>query len=72
MHNQNCNYSQPNRYCYKGFRIQIFLEADFKCDHIFYTASVKLPNKGGVISGEPKESRHEAEFEAEELIDSWN
>ena len=72
MHNQNCNHSQPNRYSYKGFWIQVFLEADFEHDCIFYAASVELPNKGGVISGEPKESRHEAEFAAEELIDSWN
>ena len=81
MQNQNCNHSQPNRYRYKGFWIRVFLEADFErdeggtlsCDHrILYNASVELPNKCGVISGEPKESRHEAEFAAEELIDSWN
>lgn len=80
-HHHNCNHSQPNRYRYKGFWIQVFLEADFvrdaeggsPCDHrIFYTASVELPNKRGVISGEPKDSRDEAEFVAEELIDSWN
>lgn len=83
MHNHhNCNHSQPNRYRYKGFWIQVLLEADFErdayggtlsCDHhILYTVSVELPNKGEVISGEPKESRDEAEFAAEELIDSWN
>lgn len=36
------------------------------------TAPVELPNKKEVILGEPKESRDEAEFVAEELIDSWN
>ncbi len=72
MHNQNCNHSQPNCYCYKGCWIEIFIEADFERERILYTASVELPNKGGVISGESKESRHEAEFAAEELIDSWN
>lgn len=71
MHH-HCNHSQRNRYCYKGFWIEIFLEADFEHDRIFYTASVELPNKSGVILGEPKESRDEAEFAAEELIDSWN
>jgi len=72
MHNQNCNHSHRNRYLYKGFWIRIFLEADFERDLILYTASIELPNKDGVILGELKESRDEAEFAAEELIDSWN
>lgn len=72
MDNQNCNHSQRNRYRYKGFWIQIFLEVDFERDRILYTASVELPNKDGVISGELKEGRDEAEFAAEELIDGWN
>ena len=72
MDNQNCNHSQCNRYRYKGFWIQIFLKADFERGLILYTASVELPNKKGVVSGEPKENRQEAEFAAEDLIDSWN
>lgn len=72
MDNQNCNHLQPNRYCYKGFWIQIFIEADFERGRILYTASVELPNNKGVISGKPTENRDEAEFTAEELIDSWN
>ncbi len=70
--NDNCNHSQPNRYCYKGFWIQIFLEADFERGLILYTASVELPNNKGVILGKPIENRDEAGFAAEELIDSWN
>lgn len=70
--NDNCNHSQPNRYCYKDFWIQIFLEADFERGLILYPASVELPNNKGVILGKPTENRDETEFAAEELIDSWN
>lgn len=70
--NYHGNHSQPNRYRYKGFWIQVSLEADFVRDRIFYTASIELPNNKGVISGKRKENRDEAEFAAEELIDSWN
>ena len=72
MDNENCNHSQCNRYRYKGFWIQIFLKADFERGLILYTASVELPNNRGVILGKPTENRDEAEFAAEELIDSWN
>ena len=68
----HCNYSHPKRYFYKGHWIEIFLEADFVRDRILYTASIELPNKKGVVSGEPKENKEEAEFAAEDLIDSWN
>lgn len=71
-HDCNCNHSQPNRYQYKGYWIHIYLEADWEYNLILYTASVELPNDGGVVTGYSKESREEAEFAAEELIDSWN
>lgn len=70
--NDNCNYSHRNRCRYKGFWIQIFLEVNFERGLILYTASVELPNKRGMILDDPKENRDEAEFAAEELIDSWN
>lgn len=89
QHHHNCNHSHPSRYRYKGYWIEIFLEADDVsdafgstlndratqtiCDHrILYRASIELPNQGGVISGEPQESKEKAEFAAEELINSWN
>lgn len=71
-HYHNCNYSHPKPYLYKDCWIEMFLEADFVRDRILYTASIELPNKKGVVSGEPKENREEAEFAAEDLIDSWN
>lgn len=72
-HSCNCNHSQPSRYQYKGHWIEVFLNADDNdCDRILYSASVELPNEAGVISSHLKESREEAEFAAEELIDSWN
>lgn len=72
MDNQNCNHSQCHRYRYKGFLVQVFIEADFERGLILYTASVELPNNKGVISGKPTENRDEAELAAEELINSWN
>ena len=72
MDNQNYNHSQRNRYRYKGFLVHVFLETDFERGLILYTASVELPNNRGVILGKPTENRDEAEFAAEELIDSWN
>lgn len=71
-HYHNCEVSYLKPYIYKGYWIEIFLEADFVRDRILYTASIELPNKKGVVSGEPKENREEAEFAAEDLIDSWN
>ena len=71
-HSHNCEVSYLKRYLYKGYWIEIFLEADFARDRILYTASVELPNNRGVILGKPTENRDEAEFAAEELIDSWN
>lgn len=61
---------RSNRYQYKGFWIEIFLEPDFEHNRILYTASVELPGRGGVIATTGSESREEAE--AEELVDSWN
>ncbi len=73
QHDCTCNQSHLNRYQYKGYWIEVFLDADDNdCDRILYSASVELPNETGVISSHPQESREEAEFAAEELIDSWN
>lgn len=72
MLHQNCNHSQAKPYQYKGCWIEIFIEADFKRDRLLYVASVELLNGRDVITSSIFESREEAEFAAEELIDSWN
>lgn len=71
-HSCNCNHSHPNRYQYKGHWIEIFLKPNWQHNCILYTASVELPNEGGVVPGDIYKSREEAEFAVEELIDAWN
>lgn len=60
------------RYQYKGFWIEIFLIPDFENHQISYQASIELPNEGGVISDYPHPNLDQAEFAAEEMIESWN
>lgn len=61
-----------NRYQYKGFWIDISMIPDFENHEISYEASIELPNQKGVVSDYPYSSLDEAEFAAEELIDSWD
>ena len=72
MLHHNCNHSQAKRYQYKGCWIEVFIEADFKRDRLLYVASVEIPGGRGVIKSSTFESREEAEFAAEELVESWN
>lgn len=60
------------RYQYKGYFIETFIHLDLDKGSFYYTACVELLNNKGVIECFPKNSRNEAEFAAEELIDSWN
>lgn len=62
-----------SRYQYKGFWIEIFLETDFQQKNFWYEFSIEMPNWGeGVIRHSPYVSSDQAEFAAEELIESWN
>ena len=60
------------RYQYKGFWIEIFIDADFENHRLLFYVSVELPGDKDCINSNPYESREEAEFAAEEMIDSWN
>ena len=60
------------RYQYKGFWIEISLIPDFENHEISYQASIELPNQDGVFSCYSYPSIDQAEFAAEELIESWN
>ena len=62
----------PSRYEYKGFWIEIVIEADFERGCVLYEAVIELNNRGGIIKTCSTEIREEAEFAAEEMIDSWN
>lgn len=65
-----------SRYQYKGFWIEIFFENNFELaighELSGWYASIELPNNGGCISTGMLCDRENAEFAAEELIDSWN
>lgn len=70
MHQINRPYY--NRYQYKGFWIESFIEPDFETGKFKWYSSVELPRNQGCILGSLKTTRVESEFAAEELIDSWN
>ena len=66
-----------NRYQYRGFWIEIFLEPSFeqsrfKEDSFNYSAMIELWGNHGCISVGSYSDKENAEFAAEELIDSWN
>lgn len=60
------------RYQYKGFWIDISLIPNFENHEFSYQVCIELPNQAGIISDYSYPSLDEAEFAAEELIDSWN
>lgn len=59
------------RYQYKGYWIETFIELD-ESEEFYYVSYVELPHNEGVIESHLSGSREEAEFAAEELINSWN
>lgn len=66
------NHNHNQRYQYKGIWIEIFIEADFENNTFAYHAYIELPREEGCLTSNACGSREEAEFAAEELIDSWN
>lgn len=66
-----------NKYQYKGFWIEVFLESNSESsqfeDQLFdYYASVELGGNRGCITTGLYSDKENAEFAAEELIESWN
>lgn len=61
-----------NRYQYKGHWIKVFIELDENEEFFDYVSYVELPRNEGVIESCRNATREEAEFAAEELINSWN
>ncbi|MBE9191426.1 hypothetical protein IQ230_13930 [Gloeocapsopsis crepidinum LEGE 06123] len=58
------------RYQYKGFWIRVFIDIT-ESQRFNYVACVELP-RSGIIQTTHLSSKEEAEFAAEEIIDSWN
>lgn len=64
-----------SRYQYKGFWIETFFEPKFKLfsnESAGWYASIELPHNQGCVGSALYPDRENAEFAAEELIDSWN
>lgn len=71
--NFKCRSTQHSKqYQFKGFWIDISLNTDFEQKTFWYEVTIELPNQEGIVSDYPYPSLEQAEFAAEELIDSWN
>lgn len=57
----------PRRYQYKGHWIEVFIEEDGS-----YSASIELSRERGIIACSGAPYVEQAEFIAEELINSWD
>lgn len=60
-----------NRHQFLGFWIEIFI-LPVSDEKFGYSASIELPNQGGVMGSKICESYDEALKTAQELINSWN
>lgn len=60
-----------NRYQYLGFWIEVII-MPISNDLFGYSASIELPNQGGVMGSKVCKSYSEAVNAAHELINSWN